>query len=784
MVLQAPSGIHPQAETVLDRLMADILTKGMPLDGQEPPAAVLWPDPQSEWWSLVGVLRERLPELRVLGDYDASARSGPAIWLRAELAGALDEQGRPKGRTPILYLPRVSRQQLRAGDDCRTSWKPLVELLYRGAVWVHPNGREWTVRAFLSSRKTLALDVADDTATRTAMLQALPEVAVMPLERLRGRRLEADDFHSMLSPDPVRDVLLWMGEGAEMRARLGQERWDAFRSQCRSELGFDPQTDPDVAAGEWLGGGAGPWARVWDRFLEAPESYPRVVDVLLRSRPAGVLSFDRDRWPDLNQSDEESLRRALGGVQEMEHGAACRRLAELDGDHGARRDWVWARLGRSPMALVLEPLSRLAAVVRTTLGGGVPSEAAEAYVERGWQADAAAREALAVALPADVALVANIVRRVHLPWLEDSARAFQAAVERQALPEHGGQELVEAEDGVCLLFVDGLRYELGRSLARELDSRGLRVDLEHRWAALPTVTATGKPAVTPVAGEIVGGAPGGDLTPCFKESGRVVDAGSLRTAIERRGYQVLGAGALDVPLGSPARGFLEAGKIDALGHERDAAELARGLRDEIGGLVDRIVRLLEVGWNAVRVVTDHGWLSMPGGLPKVELPQHLTVTRGARCAALASGAQPDALIAPWHWDSGVSFAAARGVGAFRRSVEYAHGGLSVQECLIPDLTVRAATRAEVTARITTTSWRGFRCLVEAAVEGGAVIADLRLRSAPDQSVANSGKPVETDGSVSLLLADDEYEDSRLVLVLVDDEGRILARRETAVGEDS
>lgn len=770
-------------ETILDRLVTALRLKAEAIDGQAP-AAVLWPDPQGEWCPLVGAVRARMPELLVLGDYDAAVGSGPAIWLRVAVEGAL---GRPESadtRPAVLYLPGVSRQQLRARDDCPNALKPLVELLYRGAVWAHPNGKEWTVRAFLGSSKALGLDLADDRPTLQAMLQALPEVAVAPLGRLRGRRLRADDFRRMLSPDPLRDVLQWMGEGTAMRARLGPEKWDAFRSQCRDELGFDPQTEPDVVAGERLGLGDGAWARVWERFLEAPASYPHVAEVLMRSRPEEMPLFGRDRWPHLNESDERSLHRRFVEVGGLRHEDACRALQGLEEEHGRRRDWVWARMGRSPMAVVAAPLARLATEVRTTLGGGAPGEIAAAYVEHGWQADAASREALAVTVPADQEIVAGIVRNLLLPWLDDSARAFQSAAEREPLPARGGQPLVKADDGVCLLFVDGLRYELGRALGALLEARGFSTHLGHRWAALPTVTATGKPAVSPAADGIVGDFLGSALAPTFEGKGRPVDAPGLRAALERLDYQVLGDGALHAPLGSPARGWLEWGRIDSLGHETDAVGLARRLRAELEELADRIARLLDIGWGAVRLVTDHGWLQMPGGLPKVDLPQHLTVSRGARCAAIAGESQPDALMAPWHWNPDERFATARGAGAFRRNVEYAHGGLSVQECLIPDLTVKAAPRVGPVARIERIAWLRFRCVVEAAVEGDTVSADLRLRDDLNRSVALSAKRIEDDGSASLLLASDDHEDSRLVLVLVDDEGRILDRREIAVGEDS
>ena len=50
-------------------------------------------------------------------------------------------------------------------------------------------------------------------------------------------------------------------------------------------------------------------------------------------------------------------------------------------------------------------------------------------------------------------------------------------------------------------------------------------------------------------------------------------------------------------------------------------------------------RLLEAGWTSVRIVTDHGWLYLPEGLPKVDLPKHLTLSRWARCAVIAGTAR-------------------------------------------------------------------------------------------------------------------------------------------------
>jgi hypothetical protein len=65
-----------------------------------------------------------------------------------------------------------------------------------------------------------------------------------------------------------------------------------------------------------------------------------------------------------------------------------------------------------------------------------------------------------------------------------------------------------------------------------------------------------------------------------------------------------------------------------------------------------------------------------------------------------------------------------------------------------------------------------------------VIADLRLERVSGASVVASPKPIEPDGSVSLVLASDEHEASDLVLVLFDHDGRILTHKPTRVGASS
>ena len=783
MNAHGPSEVRAVSDTVLDRLIEHLRARDTPLDGQTRPAAILWTDPKREWVALVDLLLRNVDECVVLGDYAPARRTGPAVWLRCVVDRTLAEPALPAGRPPIVYLPGVARQDLRAGEECPDGLRPLVELLFRGALWRQPSGGDWTVNAFLTSRKTLGLDVAGDRATSEALLRALPEVALTPVPQLEGRRLEAADFDRLLAGDVIRDLLRWMGDTETTRGRLGENGWHAFCNRCREELDFDPAHEADVVAGERMAKGDGAWAAVWERFTEAPGAYGDVAGLLRRSAPAGALRFEeRERWPDLNDEDEEAVRLALQGLPELSHREACEAVAGLERKHGVRRAWVWARLGLAPMAEVLKPLSDLAAGAKQALGGTEPADVADAYLDRGWQADLGAWQAVAAAPVADEARVAAAVRHLLQPWLEESARAFQAALERAPLPGGGGQPAVAAEDDGCLVFVDGLRFDLAQRLAERMEGRGYRVDLGWRWAALPTVTGTGKPAVTPVTDEIEGDTLEQAFGARMRVAEKPADAPALRAALEARGYQILAGDSPGAPRTHPARGWLETGEFDTLGHQRGAL-LARDLERELERVAERIERVLDTGWTSVRVVTDHGWLLLPGGLPKVDLPKHLTESRWARCAVMAGESDPGVVRAPWHWNRTQWFATPPGIACFNRSEEYAHGGLSIQECLIPDLVVTRAEGGETAGSITSVTWRGLRCFIEAAVRGGPVTADLRLGRPTGESVAAAAKAIDAEGAVSLVLADDEHEAAALVLVLVDETGRVLAQRPVRVGED-
>lgn len=767
--------------TVLDALVETLRAATRHAAGSEAPAvALLWPDPDGQWRPLVTPLRAALPELFVLGPYSPDERQGPVIWLRCVVDRALPDVSPPEGIVPVLYLPGVSRQSLRAGDDCPAKYQPLIELQFRGATWHQKNGREWTVEAFLGSAQRLGLDIAGDRQTEDALHRALPLLAATPADALRGRRLEAEDFDRLAVGDPARDLLSWIGHPERFRASCDATRWTTFADVCRREFGCSVDEDgPDVAASHLVHGG-GRWDEIWRRYAEAPQLFPGVVERLGEVQPRNLL-VDHERLPATNAAEERSLEQALRDLGTLGHGAACGRVLALEREHGPRRTGVWARLGRSPLALALEPLARLAQGATVVPAGAAVDDFAREYAERGWRVDRALLDVLAQPLgPAQREVVDRVARQLYEPWLDAGARRLQAVV---AAGPGGVRERVaayHADPETCFVFADGLRFDLAVRLGEILETRELRVRLDHRLAPLPTVTSTAKPTATPVVDAVAGVASAETFTPSLGVEGRAADAVRLRDEMARRGFAVMERGETRIPSGDAPRGWTEVGQIDELGHKMNA-RLVSQLDVEMEAVAARVEQLLDAGWPRVTVVTDHGWLLLPGGLPKVAVPASIVESRWARCAAVRGDSTPDVPSYPWHWDPQTMIAMPPGIGSFIAGAEYAHGGISPQECVVPVLVVERSAPA-VRATITEVKWRGMRCRVRVDANVAGLRIDLRRnRLREDTSVVGAAAVLDDSGAASLVV-DDAHEGAAAVVVVLDTAGKVVASEATTIGE--
>jgi CheY-like chemotaxis protein len=769
------------SEALLDRLLA-VLDEAESTDGNvfAPPVALLWPDKARQWERAIGQLWACRGVL-TLGPHLPAIGSGPAFWLRCVVAGTV-EVGRPLG-LPVIYMPGVSRDDLRSSTADDQQLAPLVSLQHRSQWFTQSSGKDWTVRALLANKERgLGLNVAADESTAQALMAGLDHLIRQPLSRLQGRHVDAAFVNGLLSPDPVRLMLRWIDDPSTVQNEMEGAPWDAFVSQCKVDYGFDPAAAGAIEAARRLGAAEGAWQQVWQRFRESPAEYPDLPNRLREAQPAQLILSNPGAWPGPAADAEDALREVLTGLADVPASAARDTVLRLEEQHKARRGYVWAELGCTPLALALEHLAETARGTASMSPYGSVAQITEWYSTTGWKVDRSVLGALdEVDRQGDLAAVAGALAAIYQPWLDHAAKALQTAVGSEA--NSGNYVAGPAPTpvlGSVVVFVDGLRLDVGHLLAERLEGAGATVSTAVGLAALPTITQTAKPAVVPIDQTLLGAGDG--LDACRVSSGSTAGVQVLRSLLAEAGVQVLASQEAGDPSG---RAWTETGEVDHKGHDL-GVRLAHEINDEVSRIARRVRDLLDAGWSTVTVVTDHGWLLLPSGLPKNEgLPVAATVSKKGRCARVKDGATVHVPTVPWHWDKDVRIAVAPGISCFEANQTYEHGGLSPQECIVPQLTVTTrATVAVSRAEITSIKWRGLTLVVEFADLPDGAKVDLRHHAGDEgSSIADLARVTGGTGKVILLVEDEELEGETAQLVVVAADGVVLLQRETTVGQN-
>jgi hypothetical protein len=549
----------------------------------------------------------------------------------------------------------VGRQDLRAVESCPDYLKPIVELQYRGVIWSQVNAKDWTILSFLKSGQGgLGLDVAQDKASLNAMQIALTQLLDEDCDLIAGRHLDHDYFNNLLTGgDPIKDLLQWLDQGEMFRQSQDANEWQAFVSVCKSQLGFNPEKEGGIAGAQKLAERKGQWQPVWDRFCEAPKRYPHIPERLRQTKMPMELFADETThggWPQWNDMQESQLKNELAGLARKTAPDARKHILELEKKHGSRRQSVWAEFDEAPLAEALKWLAKLAEHTQSALAGGDIKDLVSEYLHWGWLADDAVLRVLAsVTHQKGYDAVVKAIRTIYMPWLEESNRHLQQKAAEEGYPANTDpvNSRIKYEKGECLLFVDGLRYDIAQRLAAQLENKGYGVEKSLRWAALPSVTATAKPAVSPVRHRIAGKDAEADFEPVVSDTGKSLKGGyHLKKLLKDEGWTVLDK---KVQGDGSDMAWCECGDIDTEGH-KSGWKIVRYIPHILSELIERIESLFNAGWKKIRVVTDHGWLLMPDGLPKVELPPALTENKWKRCAVLKPGAKSKERQFPWYWN--------------------------------------------------------------------------------------------------------------------------------------
>ena len=269
----------------------------------------------------------------------------------------------------------------------------------------------------------------------------------------------------------------------------------------------------------------------------------------------------------------------------------------------------------------------------------------------------------------------------------------------QVFDEEVAPKLQRNGHKVAYFMVDALRYELGVALEKQLADDGA-IELTPALAQLPSITLVGMASLLPGAGE--------RLRLERAEKGLTPFVGDLPVATVRQRMEVFrqryGQRFDEVRLEEFVRGkpkevadhvdLLVVRSVEIDSHFENHPETAP---TEISNALKRIRmaihRLRQQGFAEVVIATDHGFFmnTHAGAGDVIDKPAGDWVTVHERCA-LGDGSAGDDHVITDAEKVGVRgdfnrFAAPSSLAAYRAGLAYYHGGVSLQECVVPVITL-------------------------------------------------------------------------------------------------
>lgn len=429
-------------------------------------------------------------------------------------------------------------------------------------------------------------------------------------------------------------------------------------------------------------------------------------------QPAGLPLLARDQWKRFLQRFQTAAEQDWKGARDL---LAAERVvisagvsAPWDGKGGESQWGTMARLGEL-CQLATSAIEEANALAKAL-------DLVSAYSKKWWKVDSLHLELRAAC--SSVAGLESVRRVADRAYFEYASKVNQRLAE---LVEEEGQwppsglasvekerdSLWKADNGrLGVIICDAVRWDLGRRVEGRLS--GPDHSVEAVAAVLPSETVFGMASLLPLeeAG-LEADYPEGK--PRVRDvSGRDLSSREARKEylrsklVDNNGKSIVQFVDMEALLkGEPVPKSRIVVVFDNKGDEQGhkVPEQLPLLVEQLAANLARTIELLqEAGLNTVHLVTDHGFLLLPVeevsalGTPSVPIAQALR--REYRWAALKPDAPTEDLIripSPFVSPPN-SLGLARGVRTLVQPEPYLHGGLSLQECVIPHLTSRATFR--------------------------------------------------------------------------------------------
>ena len=746
------------------------------------PNVILWPDPDNQWLPIIDTLRSEIPGFLTFGQFKPEEKKGPAIWIKCMVNKALSEADWEDDDIPVVYLPGIAKADFKDIEEASNLLQPLMEYQFTGNLWLQENGKEWTILAFMQNEdQGLGLDIARDSATKDALIKTLPKYFQEEKSYFKGQ-IDADFLNQKLVPQVIPNLLKWMENGDKALSHLSKEERAAFEDIIKGqyELKLDHSLVLDYALK--LGLQKDAWPNVWQYFANAPHKFPKVIEYLDKATPSdlgtGMFKLPEDSWPSVNTSMEKELEDALKKIANKTPQEAQKLLVELCGKHQKRLEWIWAEMGQAPFAMSLPYLMQLADLCSKPYDNSSIDSLTKYYKEEGHHIDRVLRNiSLKGSSKEHKKMLAIMTDMFYLPWIQKLTLKFQdlAKENTESIIDLDTRKVIEASS--FILFVDAFRYDLAIDFCNKLSNK-FDIEIEQTWSALPSLTATSKPSVSPIASSLSLESDIKEFQPNF-QSGKGCTPHYFKKELKEKGVEFISSTSkIDDPQG---KYWMEIGDIDKKGHQ-EQAEMFKRIPNLLSELKDTIHKIVEKGISKITIVTDHGWLLIPGGLPSEKLHKDLAETRWGRCAQMKVGAVTNYLQLPWTWNKNEHIAYAPGVSFFKKNEEYAHGGISLHECMTPLITITSNNIASTAkALIEEYKWVGMRLhITTVGTDNKGFNIDIRLKREDGNSSLIFGKSKQ-DGETWKIMVDGDNEGQAGYIVLMDAQGIIVDSKLIEIG---
>lgn len=344
-------------------------------------------------------------------------------------------------------------------------------------------------------------------------------------------------------------------------------------------------------------------------------------------------------------------------------------------------------------------------------------------------------------------------------------------------------KLQESGRRVAYVLVDALRYELGVALEKELLEDG-QVEMQPAFAPLPTVTSVGMAALLPDAGsKLELRKQANDLVPTLGDAALKNVTQRMEILRERYGqrfHEMLLTDFIKPKAKVPDSAellVLRTTSIDS--HLESSPETALAvIADSLKRIRVAVHKLREIGFDDAIIVTDHGFFlnAHAEAGDACKKPPGTWITLHERALLGDGTADGNNFVLPVsHVGIRGDFAqigGPRGLVAYRTGMLYFHGGASLQEAVVPVISVRlnaGAEKEQKSFEITVTYKRGAKKIttrlpvVEVAVKSGdlfsmgaeaEILLEAHSKSGKVVGEAKTGGPVNpATGTITVRAGD-------------------------------